>query len=258
VTPRARWEARGVQALGFDPGLARSGTVGRDVTQVRQLFCRGAALLCAAIVLPSASATATTLFLSEFSSNGTPASDLTALMNFSVSALGDTLTLTVTNQTHTTTSGYNMNELYFSTSDDVFNLKLTGASGDDGDNLADWMLFSSLDTGNPTRSDGFGTFDWAVKDGVDSMPSTIHPMEVQIFDFSFKCRNGAECTDADFALELSTTTGQSEAVLGAAKFVAGPGGDSAFGGTTIIPEPAPAALLALGLAALAGRRRRAH
>ena len=223
---------------------------------MRQLICRGAALLCAGIVLPSASATATTLFQSEFSSNGTPASDMTALMDFAV--LGSVLTLTVTNQTQPTTSGYHMNQLYFNTSNDVTDLMLTGASGSiDGDNLVDWTLYAAT-TGQSidTKADGFGKFDWSLLDGVNGEDATIWPTEVQVYTLTISCGGGLVCDADDFGFGLSTGKGQP--VLGAAKFVTGPGGDSAFGGTTIVPEPSTAALLGLGLAVLALRRQRAH
>ncbi|MDH5305859.1 MAG: hypothetical protein OEW02_01620, partial [Myxococcales bacterium] len=89
------------------------------------------------------------LQLSDFSSDTTPASDLTALLVLDVS--GSTLTVNLTNQT---SPGYNINQLFFSASADVTSIMLTGASGSqDGNNLAAWTLYSS---GNATTSDGFG------------------------------------------------------------------------------------------------------
>lgn len=211
--------------------------------------------MCAAIVLPSASVSATTLYLSEYSSDDTPASELTATANFSV--MGSTLTLTVTNLTHTVTSGYNMNQLYFNTSNDVTNLMLTGAYGSvDGDNLSAWTLNAATGgQSTATKADGFGKFDWSLLDGVNGNPSTIYPAEVQTFTLAIFCGMGSTCDEFDFGWEYSS--GRGEHVRVAAKFISGPHGDSAFGGTTIIPEPSTAALLGLGLAALA-RRRRAH
>jgi MYXO-CTERM domain-containing protein len=247
----------GAGVAGFDPGPIGSGSREVDVMRRGRILGRGAALLCAAIVLPSASASATTLLLSEFSSDGTPATDLTALFNFSV--IGSTLTFTVTNQTQTTTSGYNMNQLYFNTSTDVTDLTLTGASGSqDGPNLSMWTLYAK--NKNVTKAEGFGKFDWALKDSLDGDLSTIQPTEVQTFTLALTCAGGATCDNLDFGLELSVGPGTH--VLGAAQFVAGPGDDSAFGGTTTTitttPEPSPAALLGLGLLALALHRRRAH
>jgi hypothetical protein len=155
-------------------------------------------------------------------------------------------------------SGYHMNQLYFNTSNDVTNLMLTGASGSiDGDNLADWTLNARTPGQSiQTKADGFGTFDWSLLDGVNGMNSTIWPSEVQIYTLTIDCGPGLICDASDFGFGLSIGKGQP--VLAAAKFVSGPGGDSAFGGTTIIPEPSTAALLALGLTALALRRKRAH
>jgi hypothetical protein len=218
-----------------------------------------AGLLVATVALPSATFAATILQLSDSSSDETMASDLSALVVFETS--GSVMTATVTNQTQTTTSGYNMNELYFGVTGDVTDLMLTGSSGSmDGDNLADWTLYPE-GRGNSvvTQADGFGTFDWALKDGVNGDAATVHPYEIQVFTFSFTCAAAAVCDSADFGTVLSSKGAAHGHQLVAAKFVTGPADDSAFGATaTIVPEPSPAALLGLGIAILALRRRRTH
>ena len=138
---------------------------------------------------------------------------------------------------------------------------LTGSSGSmDGDNLADWTLYSEGKGQDvPTQANGFGTFDYAVKDGVNGDAATVHPYEVQTFTFSFTCAVAAVCDSADFGTELSRKVGPTMQQLVAAKFIPGPADDSAFGATaTIVPEPSPAALLGLGFVILAMRRRRTH
>lgn len=220
--------------------------------RLRAILCAVAVL---AVLFGGAANATTTLLLSDTSSDETPASDLSALLTLAVS--DSTLTVTVENQTQLTTSGYNITELYFSTSINASDLILTGANGSqDGDNFADWALYASTNgQGSPTMADGFGKFDWAVKDGVNGDPSTIEPSEVQIFTFSFTCLAGVTCTSADFGTELSTGQASNGRQLAAAMFVSGPGDDSAFGGTTTVPEPETAALLILGLLALGAKRR---
>lgn len=227
--------------------------------RVQRIVSVLASFLLAALLLPGAASAATILQLSDSSSDETPASDLTALVVFEVS--GNVMTATVTNQTQMTTSGYNINELFFSTTRDVGGFWLSSASGSqDGDNTADWMLYAMdpKSADGPTKADGFGVFEWSVKDGVGNDPAAVKPGEVQTFTFGFICASNAVCDASDFGTVMSKKA-QGNGQLVAAKFVRGPGMDSAFGATAVIvPEPGTVSLLGFGLAALALRRRRTH
>jgi len=74
----------------------------------------GAAGIFVLAFAPKASATSITI--SSVSSDDTPASELSATFDFSVS--GKTLTLNVTNNTGTVTD-FNINQIYFNSSDGV-------------------------------------------------------------------------------------------------------------------------------------------
>lgn len=189
-------------------------------------------------------ALATTISLSSVSSDATPASQLDADFTFSVA--GSTLTLTVDN----TGSDFNISEIYFNGSDLVTSLSLTSATHSDaGDVFAAWSPVEPN-----SMADGFGTFDFALTDGVgETNPNIINPGESVVFVFAITGSGGY--TDADFIVA------NSQGFLAAAKFVNGPEDpeapgdeDSAFGA---VPEPLTAWLLAVGLGGLlaAGRRR---
>ena len=190
-----------------------------------------------AIFSIAAPAGATSINLSSDSSDSTPASDLDA--NFDFSVLGTTLTLTVTNTT-TAPNEFNINEVYFNGSGNVSALSLLSATHSDaGDVLTDWM---PVLTG--VMVDGFDAFDFGVTDGTgENAPPAIGPMENLAFVFSIT--GTAPFDDYDFI--VNNSFGYSAA----AKFVSGPGDDSAYGA---VPEPSTALLLASGLLLLGARR----
>ena len=89
-------------------------------------------LLCSALALLAApTASALSLGFSALSSDETDPSALDALLDVQVA--GNTLTLTLTNQ-----SLYNVNQLYFNASSDVTGLTLTSATHSDANADVTW------------------------------------------------------------------------------------------------------------------------
>ena len=178
-------------------------------------------------------APASIIFLSDVSSEpGVDPGVLDAMMEFSIS--GTTLTLTVTNNT-ADPDGFNMNELYFNAPDGV-TLSFDGSPG--------WSMATAVSIGM------FGTFDFGLTDGQGGSQSQIFPAEV--VSFTFQITSGAPTMD-DFVTNFSTIPPGDLRAIVAAKFVGGPGNDSAYGAATI---PAPGVLALLGAAGLVGGRRR--
>lgn len=179
------------------------------------------------------------LTLSELSSDETSASVLDARIKYKV--IGTTLEITVFNDTSGTDS-YKINEIYFNAVPAITGLTMSSpASG--------WTLNDDL------GADGFGSYDFALIDGVGLDPAQIDSGEHQKFVFTIA--GVGPFSAGDFAFEQSTVPPGSTNALAALKFVQGPGGDSAYGAT---PIPAPASILlgAMGLAMVGWVRKRAN
>jgi uncharacterized protein (TIGR03382 family) len=168
--------------------------------------------------------------LSTHSSDSTPASVLLATLEFTVS--GSNLTLQVTNNT-AAPNGYDINQIFFSAGPALTALLLTAPP-------VGWNLQTAQ------MADGFGVFDFALIDGVGNDPAAIPPGSAVTFQMTMT----GTTTEAELASEMSTN-----GFIAAAKFITGPGDDSAFGATNV-PTPGAAALALVGLGALARRRRR--
>jgi hypothetical protein len=187
--------------------------------------------------LASSPAGAITIPISGLSSDSTSAQALAATLEFEVS--GSTLTLTVTNRTDGTGRGeYKINRIYFNATSRVSALTLTSPAG--------W----SLDT-NAEGGGRFGRFDFAILGGVGQSSSQIDAGGSQTFILSISGNGPFSATD--FTTELSRIPTGDTPSLVSAKFVQGPGDDSAFGAS--VPEPAASAMM-LGALLAASRRLR--
>ena len=179
----------------------------------------------------------TVLTLSDLSSDGTSAEALDARLLFDV--VGESLMLTAMNDT-SGADGYDISAVYYNAMPDISELLPAPAE-------LGWTLLLN------ESADGFGVFDFALISDLGNDPAKIGPGES--LTFTFDIVGHAPFSDGSFTDAFSGIPPGDNPVLAAAKFVSGPGDDSAFG--AVIPEPGTLllTLLGLGLAGRAARRR---
>jgi hypothetical protein len=189
-------------------------------------------------------ANAAELPLSTHSSDDTPAAWLSATFEFtvtgSVSSGGQTLTLEVTNETGISTPAFAINQVFFNSAAGV-SLSQVGANGLNG-----W----ALDQSGTAHAGGFGRFDFALL----AAPQGGSPDAIAAdssLTFVFAIDHDSDVTAGDFVTEFSTVPpGAHEAII-AAKFIQGPGDDSAYGAYIPLPPALPMGIAGLvGVAAL--------
>jgi hypothetical protein len=185
---------------------------------------------------------------------------LDATVDFTIDNLADTVTIVLTNNTgQGGDPTFDINRLYFSTTASVLTLSSLSVTHSVEGVLINptWTLNSSTGNGGPTHGDGFGVHDWSLTDGVGNSIALVGPTETLtvVLDFT----STGDLAMLDF-MQLSEQT--NILTLGALKFVnADPSvftfGDNDSGFGAVVPEPATAAMVALGLLSLGwmGRRR---
>jgi hypothetical protein len=204
------------------------------------------------VCLVATGAAATTVTLSNASSDAATlaAADMDATLTFSV--VGSTMTLEVSNQS---ASPIRMSQIYFNASDDVTNITLTAAPGHSSTGDPLWALSSSA------ASTGFGTFDYSVDSIVAGTGKNRESGEIAaggsaIFTFAV---SGMNIDASDFGTSLSAAAGGESAAYAAARFHPNGGNNSVTGAAVAhTPEPSTVLMMALGLGMLTRVSRRRH
>ena len=204
-----------------------------------------AGALVAVLVLAGAGASQASVILSfsQTSSGGVPASYMDALLTFDVS--GNTLTMTMANQTANPPESFYINQIFFNATSNVTDLTLVNAP--DG-----WSLDFAE---NGHKADGLGYYDVALIGGNGNHPGQVALGETTVFTLAIT--GIGPFADSNFTTEKSLSSNGDTESLAVAKFVRGSDSDdSAFGNATtaVIPEPATMAFLAIGVVTIMARR----
>lgn len=218
-----------------------------DALRLRHALPVAFVVLAGTLFAHSTAKAGVTLQYSQFSSDSTPASVLTATATFTVS--GSQLTIAINN-----TSQYLIADLYFNT-----DTTLTGlAFNTSGATNSNWGI-SGTGASQSIGADGMGRYNFRITFGSGSSRLAAGTTTL-VLDMT------GTTTEATIGSKLSTIPPGTVRTLSVLKFEAGPGGDSAFGGSltspipgpTPVPEPSTIALALSGLGPLVviGLRRR--
>jgi len=197
-------------------------------------------------------------FSGAASDNDAPLSNFDAAVEYTLS--GTTLTMTFFNNTTDENDGYTLSVFGFNVSDDVADIDLIlDPPPNDPNNDADLFSGISLSEGWNGGQGGFGAFDWRLDFGQGNNGLTVPPGEATL-QFAITADAGATLDIGDFFSHGTNSYSDATAII---HFTRGDiipgeteGDDSAWvipGGNSVVPEPATAALMGLGVALLASR-----
>ena len=201
----------------------------------RKTTILGTILLCTAALTGTAQA-GMALTLSDLSSDETDPAVLDATLLFTVT--GSELVIAATNDTPVG-SGFDIDAVYFNATPEVTDL--VPAPAVDG-----WTLVRD------ETADGFGRFDFALMTASGNDPLDLGPGES--LTFTFDIIGSGAFLDTSFTAEFSQVPPGEHPALAAAKFMSGPGGDSAFG--AVVPEPHTGLIALIGIGLLRRSKRR--